>query len=426
MFGFFCTDSNCPPKANRGFKLTTTERTRKIGVAASSLKILKKKATEKLKVDEVEDSLTSEQTITPLSFQVPKCRIYLSADGTEVQDEDYFATIPDQSVLVVAGEKEAVKTDFQLIIECFRTRNASLLAAAQGTTEFVENNREKIKQLLEGILSENQRADKNHERFSLKTEHPDWFQGTDSKYNTKEEVMVRRAQDRIRGYFYKAKDELTKTELYRGSQQGRRELDNLLRLFRMLLHGCDHFGILFDRSRAAARDEFDSGEPLSKRTKEAVANEFLSSNPVEESCRALCNTSGLFNWQGKWDENQCPQHSRHSINPYQSRESLIVFQTWNLDHQIEFGRTVIPGILSDLRQLIEEPPKCPVHKLPVKSLNGLQLFRELFTMANLKLVHIACHVKEAHSKASAAGLLCGKCADYKTVEEFFNKIHNRD
>lgn len=34
----------------RGFKLTTTERRRKIGVAASSLKILKKKAAEKLKV----------------------------------------------------------------------------------------------------------------------------------------------------------------------------------------------------------------------------------------------------------------------------------------------------------------------------------------------------------------------------------------
>ena len=41
-----------PPEEGklRGYKLTTVERTRKIGVAASSLKILKKKAAEKLKV----------------------------------------------------------------------------------------------------------------------------------------------------------------------------------------------------------------------------------------------------------------------------------------------------------------------------------------------------------------------------------------
>lgn len=36
----------------RGFKLTTTQRQRKVGVAAGSLKILKKKAAEKLKVTE--------------------------------------------------------------------------------------------------------------------------------------------------------------------------------------------------------------------------------------------------------------------------------------------------------------------------------------------------------------------------------------
>lgn len=50
MFKLFFKDES-PEKISRGFKLTTTERSRKIGVAASSLKILKKKATEKLKVN---------------------------------------------------------------------------------------------------------------------------------------------------------------------------------------------------------------------------------------------------------------------------------------------------------------------------------------------------------------------------------------
>lgn len=50
IFGKACSDDNakCSKGKLRGFKLTTTERGRKLGVAANSLKILKKKAAEKL------------------------------------------------------------------------------------------------------------------------------------------------------------------------------------------------------------------------------------------------------------------------------------------------------------------------------------------------------------------------------------------
>lgn len=48
LFGKASSSSNAQPI--RGFKLTNTKRERRVGVAASSLKILKKKAAEKLKV----------------------------------------------------------------------------------------------------------------------------------------------------------------------------------------------------------------------------------------------------------------------------------------------------------------------------------------------------------------------------------------
>lgn len=335
-----------------------------------------------------------------------------------MDDEEYFATIPDQSLLVVAGPKEEVKTDFQLMLDSFRM-NSPLLQAAEGANAFVENNRERLKDWLEGMIK-NPKDQNDNERLSIKADDPNWFQGTDSKYNTKEEAMIRRAQDRIRGYFYKAKDELTKTELYKTSAAGKQHLDNLLRVFRMFLHGCDHFGCLFDRSRVA-KDEFDAGEPLNKKTKLAITEAFLDENIFSKQCRTLCNEKGEFLCQGPWDEEKCVS-GQHQINPYQNRENLIVFQTWNLDHQIEFGRTVIPRIVKALEELIEEKPKCTDHKEPAVSLNAIQFFLELFTTANLKLVHIACHVKEAHSLQSEGGLLCVKCPDYVRMTDFCNKI----
>lgn len=336
-----------------------------------------------------------------------------------MDDEDYFTTIPDQSLLIIAGPKEEVKTDFQLMLDSFRTSNAELLTAAEGTHTFVENNREMIKDWLNSLLKDQQTE---NEKLSYKNDDPDWFQGTDSKYNTKEEAMFRRAQDRIRGYFYKAKDELTKCDLYKESVLGKQHLDDLLRLFRMFLHGCDHFGCLFDRSRVE-KDEFDSGEPLNKKTKTAITEIFMQENPFEDQCRTLCNDTGLFHCQGPWDDNSCPG-DQHVINPYRRREDLIVFQTWNLDHQIEFGRTVIPRIITTLQRLINDKPSCPYHKgRPVIAINAIRFFLELFTTENLKLVHIACHVKEAHAKMlSQGGLLCEKCPDYVRIRSFCNKI----
>lgn len=145
-------------------------------------------------------------------------------------DEEYFATIPDQSLLVVASGDSEIKTDFQLLLDTFLSTNG-LIGASLSAQDFIKNNAEYIKTCLNDLMKDDQgdRASK-----SKKFEDPSWFQGTDSKFNTKEEAMYHRAQDRIRGYFYKVKDELIKTDQYRNSL-GKKNIDDILSLFRMFL-----------------------------------------------------------------------------------------------------------------------------------------------------------------------------------------------
>ncbi|XP_038677705.1 DNA fragmentation factor subunit beta isoform X5 [Scyliorhinus canicula] len=86
--------------------------------------------------------------------------------------------------------------------------------------------------------------------------------------------------------------------------------------------------------------------------------------------------------EGAFDEDRCT--FIHSINPYGSRENRIVFSTWNLDHGIEKKRTIIPTIVKTVKQQ-------KIDNRKVKRFYSL-----LFTLANLKLVHIVCHKKTEH------------------------------
>lgn len=128
--------------------------------------------------------------------------------------------------------------------------------------------------------------------------------------------------------------------------------------------------------------------------------------------------------QGSFDQKVC--RSLHSINPYSSRESRIIFSTWNLDHRlddcgfwfwcvpnlsdiwssswsilthafkfydvihrlvfrIEKKRTIIPALLEALQN----------HQS--SDINVDYFYQLLFTRENLKLVHIVCHKKGAHN-----------------------------
>ncbi|XP_069466358.1 DNA fragmentation factor subunit beta isoform X3 [Ambystoma mexicanum] len=103
----------------------------------------------------------------------------------------------------------------------------------------------------------------------------------------------------------------------------------------------------------------------------------------EEETRRLCTSEGWFSCQGPFDADDCL--AKHSINPYSNRESRILFSTWNLDHRIEKKRTIVPA----LAQAVKEQNG--------RQVNWEYFYQLLFTLENLKLVHIACHKKTSHN-----------------------------
>lgn len=171
--------------------------------------------------------------------------------------------------------------------------------------------------------------------------------------------MFRRAQDRVRTYYYKTKDELVKNKELPPTR-----LQNLLNDLQVELNRVKYFGSYFDRS-------YCIGDLL---------------------LHSLCNDVGTFVCEGRWDKQGCLYEPPHSINPYKSPEERIVFQTWNLDHTVERSRSVIPAIC---KALIEADEKKNGNKNKV-SVDTKKIFDDLFSKRNLKFVHIVCHDKGAH------------------------------
>lgn len=175
--------------------------------------------------------------------------------------------------------------------------------------------------------------------------------------------MFRRAQDRIRTYYYKTKEELLKTKDV--------PQDNIIYLINELntrLKNVKYFGCYFDRKASIG----------------------------DTQLKSLCDQDGIFTCQGRWDKEMCLYTPAHQINPYTSREERIIFQTWNLDHLKERSRSIIPAIFESLREdskIITEKGKTFID---VKS-----IFNDLFTTNNLKFVHIVCHDKGAHLTKTA-------------------------
>lgn len=179
--------------------------------------------------------------------------------------------------------------------------------------------------------------------------------------------MFRRAQDRIRTYYYKTKDELLKSKDLPPSK-----LTYLLNDLQSRLKTVKYFGCYFDRSSSYS---------------------LLGADGEGHQLQSICDERGEFSCQGRWDKEMCLYTPVHKINPYTSREERIIFQTWNLDHLKERSRAIIPAICAALR---EEGDL----NIDVKS-----IFSDLFTMKNLKFVHIVCHDKGAHFSKTAGPYL---------------------
>lgn len=141
----------------KGFKVTDAERKVRVGIAARNLGDLRKKTTEKFKLN-----LKPEQ----ITFQ--------TSDGTLVENDDYFQTLNAQTLLIWTKEGERAQTDAELLYKTIREVNEEYLTAGEKVQEFftekMKNKVFKLAEVLKGI-------DGDKAKFSAKVEHPEWFEG---------------------------------------------------------------------------------------------------------------------------------------------------------------------------------------------------------------------------------------------------------
>lgn len=294
---------------------------------------------------------------------------------------------------------------------------------------FVRDDRDHLVQ----VLLQARRDFEEKVAFSTRDEHEDWFQFLETSACTKEEVMRRRSQDRIRGYFYKIKDELLRSEIYKGSAKGKKLILEILDAWKHLLAGTDYFSCMFDRSydpkhsvvTTETSDEIDAARFMTKKRRIEM-QKFVThdkTTDLRKLCLSLCSFKGDFRCFGEWSKTICDYQS-HNINPYASRENLILFQTWNLDHQAELCRTVLPSLLANIQLLLSGKAICAQHKTKASHISILTYFKEIFTVANLKLVHIVCHDKSGHELMSNGRVICVKCHEYKFIQKLLKLIES--
>ncbi|XP_072395922.1 DNA fragmentation factor subunit beta [Diabrotica undecimpunctata] len=348
----------------KGFKVTDADRKTRVGIAVKNLEELKKKTIDKFKLK-----------FSPgeIDFQ--------TTDGTIIENEEYFQTLPPQTLLiwVKAGEKAA--TDAEILYKTIREVNDEYLTAGEKVQEFfTEKMKSKVLKLAEVLKG----LDADKAKLSSRSEHPEWFEGLSTTAKTKEDYMFRRAQDRIRSYYYRTKDEIGNRKDV--PQTAVREL--FLEIEARLKLNKYH-GYYFNRANSGNSDDMKS----------------------------ICDRQGTFQCQGRWDKEQCLYSPTHSINPYLSRESRIIFQTWNLDHNKERSRSVIPAVCAALRSSHPAAAHAEIRRIHVDldlakkgkhrnvCLDIKGIYNDLFTLNNLKFVHIVCHDKGAHVSAKAGPYL---------------------
>ncbi|XP_045913070.1 DNA fragmentation factor subunit beta [Micropterus dolomieu] len=309
---------------NKPVKIRSYNDNRKYGVAAKDVKELLKKGCKLLQL--------------PLSG----AHICLCADGTKVTEE-FFPTLPDNTELVLLCRDQTwsgVVCDIGQLLSTDRHADG-LIEAAKGLLSD-EQSPKRRKILTDLLLNLEDRSE-----LESRKEDEDWFKGVDARFKTKSAYMKFNCESRIRGYM-KEVDDATKAIQ---KTKVRAEYLKTSKCLGEMLKTARYNGCYFDRT--------------------------------EKEPDRLCTQEGWFTCQGSFDQEVC--QSLHSINPYGSRESRIIFSTWNLDHRIEKKRTVIPALVEALQK----------HKSTDVDVN--YFYRLLFTRENLKLVHIVCHKKGAHN-----------------------------
>uniref|UniRef100_A0A8D8YUC1 DNAation factor subunit beta n=1 Tax=Cacopsylla melanoneura TaxID=428564 RepID=A0A8D8YUC1_9HEMI len=197
----------------KGFKVTDSRRTKMVGVAAKSFRELLTKCC--------------------IKFDVKKRNVKLVLlDGTLVENEDYFQTLPNQSVLLIQspGEQNVAQNFLhtlfstlcppgaELIYSTLQLINVDLLRSGAAVQKFFDHNvKEKLRQLNRIVNAGEE--EENRTGLSERSEDPDWFMGLETNARTKEAFMFKRSQERIRGYLYKSRSDIRKSPPYVSSDQ---------------------------------------------------------------------------------------------------------------------------------------------------------------------------------------------------------------
>ncbi|XP_063516133.1 DNA fragmentation factor subunit beta isoform X2 [Pongo pygmaeus] len=226
-----------------------------------------------------------------LRFQLPErgSRLCLYEDGTELT-EDYFPSVADNAELVLLTSGQAWQgyvSDIGRFLSAFHEPQVGLIQAAQQLLcdEQAPQRQRLLADLLHNV-SQNIAAE-------TRAEDPPWFEGLESRFQSKSGYLRYSCESRIRSY-------LREVSSY-PSTVGVEAQEEFLRVLGSMcqkLRSVQYNGSYFDRgAKGGGR---------------------------------LCTPEGWFSCQGPFDMDSCL--SRHSINPYSNRESRILFSTWNLDH----------------------------------------------------------------------------------------------
>ncbi|XP_062449389.1 DNA fragmentation factor subunit beta [Rhea pennata] len=288
-----------------------------------------------------------------LQLPLAGSRLCLYEDGTELT-EGFFRALPPQTELVLLGPGETWPGCFgdvgRLLGACQSQRDAVVEAARRLLADERAPKRQKLLADLLHNLDENILAED-------KADDQKWFEGLESRFKNKSSYMRYSCESRIRSYMKEVGGFISNVH-----PSARDAYKRIIDLMLDKLKSVKYNGCYFDR-----REE-------------------------EEAVR-LCTVEGWFSCQGPFDSDYCP--CKHSINPYSNRESRILFSTWNLDHIIEKKRTVVPELAT------------AVKTRDGREVNWEYFYQLLFTLENLKLVHIACHKKTNHN------LSCDKTKIYR-------------
>ncbi|XP_063173497.1 DNA fragmentation factor subunit beta [Candoia aspera] len=281
-----------------------------------------------------------------------RCRLGRYEDGGEV-GEAGFRALPEDAELIVlpAGEEwRGYVSEIERFLNTFSSSSSGVIRAAQGllSGEAAPKRCRLLADLIQN-LSENISAESRKEDEM-------WFKGVESRFKTKSSYMRHSCESRIRGYMKEV-------------------------------------GAYVSAVPPALQMKFNGiTEAMLRKLKLEKYNGFYFDRGEEEK-PCLCTPEGWFSCQGPFDTENCSW--RHSINPYGNRESRILFSTWNLDHMIEKKRVILPT-------LAEAVKNCDG-----KEIDWEYFYRLLFTVDNLKLVHIVCHNKTVHN------LSCDKAKIYR-------------